>query len=314
MSLINKPLSLKRRTMLKALAAGSLAPSLNAMSDSAVATPNIIRKAIPATGELLPVIGMGTWITFNVGNNAQAIDNCRDVLTTFFAMGGSVIDSSPMYGSAEATLGAVFERSPSLSRSSLFSASKIWTSSTNQGPDQFKNSMQLWNQPNFDLFQVHNLLNWRAHIKTLQGLKEQGMVRYVGITTSHGRRHDDFIAIMKAVKPDFIQVTYNVIDREVEADILPLAEELGIAVLINRPFQGGRLFDRVADQPLPKWAGDIACENWAQLFLKYVVSHPAVTCAIPATSQVAHMKENMGAQFGELPDMAFRQRIAALFS
>lgn len=314
MSIIDRSIPLKRRTFLKSLSAGGLIPSLSALADNTRPAPDIIRKAIPATGETLPVIGMGTWITFNVGNNTQAIDNCRNILAAFFAMGGTVIDSSPMYGSAEATLGKAFERTDSPKDKSLFSASKIWTSSTKQGPAQFANSMALWNQPNFDLFQVHNLLNWREHITTLQGLKEEGLIRYVGITTSHGRRHNDFMEVMQAVKPDFIQVTYNAIDREVEKNILPLAADLGIAVLINRPFQGGRLFDRIGNQPLPQWAGDIGCDNWAQLLLKFVVSHPAVTCAIPATSQVAHMQENMGAQIGVLPDTTYRERIAALFS
>lgn len=304
-----------RRQVLQGLAASTAASSLRVFADTAAQTEtNIIRKVIPSSGEQLPVIGMGTWITFNVGNNEQAIENCRNVLATFFAMGGTVIDSSPMYGSAEATLGKVFDRLGTVNDKSVFSASKIWTSAAKEGPIQFSDSVKLWNLPTFDLFQVHNLRNWQAHIKTLQKLKEQRLTRYIGITTSHGRRHDDFINVMREVKPDFIQVTYNVVDREVEDYILPLAADLGIAVFINRPFQGGNLFRSLGGKPLPTWARDIDCENWAQLMLKFVVSHPAVTCAIPATSQVAHMKENMGAQVGVLPDKTHREKIAALFS
>lgn len=305
-----------RRAALKKISASLVGiAALPTLSQAENVKSKQIYKPIPSTGELIPVIGMGTWITFNVGNNINAINNCREVLATFFRMGGTVIDSSPMYGSAEATLGTVFQQLPQQLLDSIFSASKIWTSSTPEGSQQFSDSMSLWKQNNFDLFQVHNLVNWQDHIKTLNALKEQGLVRYIGITTSHGRRHGDFIKIMQAVKPDFIQVTYNVMDRQVEKRILPLATDLGIAVLANRPFQGGRLFNRVRNQPLPEWAGEISCENWAQLFLKYIVSHPAVTCAIPATSQVAHMQENMGAQIGslkDLPDQNYRKRIESL--
>lgn len=272
----------------------------------------IITKAIPSTGELIPVIGMGTWITFNVGNNVSARKNCINVLDAFFSSGGRVVDSSPMYGSAEEVMGYALDNIPNAKTDQLFSASKIWTDDTDEGLAQVNDSLSLWHQKRFDLFQVHNLVNWQEHIQTLQTLKTQKTIRYLGITTSHGRRHQELIHVMEKIKPDFIQLTYNVIDREAEKNILPLAQELGIAVIANRPFQGGRLFSYVKNTALPTWAHEINCKNWAQLFLKFIVSHPAVTCAIPATSQVPHMQENMGAQQGILPNEDQRLRIAKL--
>jgi diketogulonate reductase-like aldo/keto reductase len=212
-----------------------------------------------------------------------------------------------MYGSAEAVIGhALAQLGP---QQTLFSASKVWTSSTSQGLQQIADSHRLWGIARFDLLQVHNLVNWQAHLETLFAMKAEGELRYVGITTSHGRRHDDLEEIMRQHPIDFVQATYNIVDRQLEQRILPLAAERGIAVIANRPYQGGSLISRLKRQPLPAWAGEIDCHNWAQLLLKFIVSHPAVSCAIPATSRIEHLRENMGAALGRMPDAAERARL-----
>lgn len=299
----------ERRLFLQALSVPAL---LALLPNSALATDNqaLITKPIPSTGEQLPVIGMGTWITFNVGRNIDARNVRTEVLKTFFDLGGKMVDSSPMYGSAEAVMGYALERLKSQgikTDESLFSTTKVWTHS--DGEAQIADSFQLWGLDKFDLFQIHNLVNWQDHLERLQQLKQAGKIRYIGITTSHGRRHEDLEEIMKTQPLDFIQLTYNMRYREAEKRLLPLAKEKGIAVIANRPLDGGQLFNQFENKPLPAWAGEIGCTNWAQFFLKFVVSHPAMTCAIPATSKVAHMKENMGAARGVLPDQAMRAKM-----
>lgn len=285
----------------------SAAASCGARHALAAAPGPILTRSIPATGEALPVIGMGTWITFNVGADQKLRDQRVEVLRTFFERGGTVVDSSPMYGSSEEVIGYCLER---LGRDRpLFSATKVWTWLTMMGEGQMAESRELWGVDKFDLMQVHNLLSWEGHLETLRAEKAAGRVRYIGITTSHGRRHEEFEAIMRAQELDFVQFTYNILDREAEARLLPLAQERGMAVLVNRPFRQGSLIDAVMRHPLPEWASEIGCENWAQFLLKFVVSHPAVTCVIPATSRVDHMTENMGALYGPLPDAALRARM-----
>jgi diketogulonate reductase-like aldo/keto reductase len=257
----------------------------------------------------LPLVGLGTWITFNVGNDPVARDACAEVMRAFFAAGGRMIDSSPMYGSSQAVIGYGLKKLGV--PEGLFSADKVWTSAGARGPAQIEASRRLWGVPRFDLLQVHNLLSWEAHLRTLFAMKEAKQLRYVGITTSEGRRHGEFEQIMQKEPLDFIQVTYNVLDREVERRILPLAQERGMAVIINRPFREGDLIRKVARQPLPGFANEIDCTSWAQLLLKFIVSHPAVTCAIPATTRVDHVRENMSASQGRLPDAAMRARIVA---
>lgn len=264
-------------------------------------------KPIPSSAELLPVIGMGTWITFDVGQLPGEREQRRRVLEAFFAHGGRLIDSSPMYGRAEEVVGEALAR---LGRPKpLFAATKVWTPGRWLGVQQMEASQRLWGVERFDLMQVHNLLDWEVHLETLQEWKAAGRIRYLGVTTSHGRRHAELEKIMRSRPLDFVQLTYNVADREAERRLLPLAQERGIAVIANRPFQGGALFRRVRGQPLPAWALEAGCANWAQFFLRFVVSHPAVTCAIPATSRVAHMEENMGAGLAPLPDAPLRQRM-----
>ncbi|WP_027134580.1 aldo/keto reductase [Geminicoccus roseus] len=266
-------------------------------------------RAIPSSGEQVPAVGLGSWITFNVGEDPVLRDECAEVMEAFFQAGGRMIDSSPMYGSSQAVIGYGLEK---LGRTSdVFAADKVWISSGEDGPPQIEESRQHWRVEGFDLMQVHNLRNWQDHLETLQAMKADGRLRYVGITTSEGRRHDEFVRVMQTEPLDFVQVTYNVLDREVEETILPLAQERGIAVIVNRPFRQGVLIRSIQDQPLPDWAGEIDCANWAQILLKFIVSHPAVTCAIPATTRVDHVLENMGAARGRLPDADLRRRMVA---
>ena len=265
-------------------------------------------KAIPSSGEALPIVGLGSWITFNVGNDAEARHSCAEVMRAFFAAGGRLIDSSPMYGSSQDVIGHGLAKLAH--PKGLFSADKVWISSASAGRRQIEGSRRKWGVPRFDLLQIHNLLSWEAHLQTLLEMKAASEVRYVGITTSEGRRHSEFERIMRQHPLDFIQVTYNIVDREVEARILPLARDRGIAVIANRPFQEGVLLKRLAKHPLPAWSAEIECKSWAQFVLKFIGSHAAVTCAIPATTRVDHVQENMGAASGKLPDETMRARMA----
>lgn len=263
-------------------------------------------RTIPATGEALPAIGVGSWITFNVPPDTAAAASLVPVLRSFFERGGAMIDSSPMYGYSETIIGEMLKQT---SHPRLFSATKIWTVGKALGQMQFERSLRLWGVPKLDLVHIHNLLDWETHLATLKELKAAGRVRYIGITTSEGAKHAEMEQALKRERFDFVQFTYNLADRRVEERLLPLAAERKITVVINRPFDGGWLFPAVRGKPLPPWAREIDCENWAQFFLKFVVSHPAVTCAIPATRQTAHMVENMGALYGRLPDAEMRRRM-----
>jgi diketogulonate reductase-like aldo/keto reductase len=293
------------RTLAAAGAYAALRPSAALAQSRAMLT-----RPIPSTGEVLPVVGLGSWITFNVGDDPVARDACTDVMRGFVETGGRMIDSSPMYGSSQDVIGYGLRRASLTGR--IFSADKVWISSGAQGREQIERSRRKWQVDRFDLVQVHNLLNWQEHLPTLFAMKGSGQVRYVGITTSEGRRHRDIEQLMRSQPIDFVQVTYNPVDREVEDRILPLARDRGIAVIVNRPFREGALLRALARQPLPAWAADIDCTSWAQLVLKFIVSHPAVTCAIPATTSVAHVRENMSAAYGRLPDGALRQRVIAV--
>ena len=230
-------------------------------------------------------------------------------MAAFFEAGGRVIDSSPMYGSSQAVVGYGLEK---LGRPpGLFSADKVWTSSSSGGPAQIEQSLSRWGIPRFDLMQVHNLVAWESHLKTLFGLKAAGQVRYVGITTSEGRRHNLFEEIMRTQPLDFVQITYNIVDREVEERILPLARDRGMGVIVNRPFQQGALTRRLAREQLPEWSAEIGASTWAQFILKFILSHPAITVVIPATTRVDHVRENVVAGAGPMPDEAMRRRMAA---
>jgi diketogulonate reductase-like aldo/keto reductase len=301
--------SSSRRDLLKAIPLLVSPAAWAQPAPTAVAT-----RPIPSSGEALAVVGLGSWITFNVGNDRAAREGCTEVMRAFFAAGGQMIDSSPMYGSSQAVIGdglARLSSSPSTPKPRFFAADKVWISSGSSGPGQIEASRQLWRVPRFDLLQVHNLLAWESHLPTLLEMKTAGQLRYVGITTSEGRRHREIEAVMRKHRIDFVQLSYNLLDREAEARLLPLARERGIAVIANRPFRQGDLLRALQRHPLPAWAAEIDCDSWAQFALKFIVTHPAITCAIPATSSVAHVRQNMGAARGRMPDAAMRQRMAA---
>lgn len=274
----------------------------------ATSPPPWTLRRIGRLDEWLPAIGMGTWQTFHVPADRLALTELPAVLTTFFEMGGRLVDSSPMYDNAEEVLGRLLPAVKKLQP--LYAATKVWTYGEGAGIGQMEKSRALWAVPRFDLMQVHNLMDWRVHLKTLVRMKAEGRVRHIGVTTSHGRRHDELEQIIRKEPVDFVQFTYNLADRDAEARLLSVAMDHGKAVIINRPFDGGALFGAVRGKALPAFAREIGCANWAQFFLKWVVGHPAVTCAIPATSRVAHMRENMGALLGPMPDANIRKRMA----
>ncbi len=311
-------MSIKRRQFIKYLAitGASLASSTSSLLTAAERSSNTPAqmstdrqmRIIPSSGELVPAIGLGSWLTFAIDVDDESELTSRiAILREFLKRGGGVLDSSPMYGVAEEVIGKGLKRIAK--HDGLFSATKVWTTGNRQGFIQMEESRQLWGVEQLDLMQVHNLLDWETHLPTLQTMKQQGDIRYLGVTTSHGRRHDELEHIMRTQRLDFVQLTYNMIDREAEQSLLPLAKEKGIAVIVNRPFQRGGLFDKFEQYPLPAWANEIDCANWAQFFLKFIISHPAVTCAIPATSKIEHLRENIAAGHGRLPDEGMRNRM-----
>lgn len=301
-----------RRHTLKLLGGGLAVSALSplySLGESSAEQASMLQKTIPSSDEKLPVIGMGTWQTFNVGSDEKLRLERTEVLDEFFKHGGGMVDCSPMYGSAAAVLGFALNK---LGKpKSLFSAEKVWTSDGDKTQEQTREQSELWGVDRFDLMQVHNLLGWREHLDTLQQMKSEGTVRYVGITTSHGRRHADFEQIMASEDLDFVQLTYNITHREVEKRLLPLAREKGIAVIANRPYDGGDMIKQLKRRhQVPEWAvTECGCRTWADFLLKFIVSHPAATCAIPATTQVTHMQENMLAGQGPMPDAELRKRM-----
>jgi diketogulonate reductase-like aldo/keto reductase len=299
--------SVSRREMLRLLVAGGAVAVLRPAIVLGQARGQLLTHRIPSSQEELPLVGLGSWITFNVGDDTVARAECAEVMRAFFASGGRLIDSSPMYGSSQSVIGDGVAK---LAPSRLFSADKVWTGESD-GRAQIAETRRRWRVRNLDLVQVHNLVSWKEHLPVLLEMKAAKQIRYVGITTSEGRRHREIEQVMRSQPLDFVQVTYNVLDREVESRILPLARDRGIGVIVNRPFRQGDLIRDVARHPLPGFAREIDASSWAQLLLKFIVSHPAVTCAIPATSSVAHIRENMGASFGRLPDEQMRRRMIA---
>lgn len=300
-------MTVSRRAFVQGVAASGVASALPNVAFGGNSSP--LMRAIPSSGEMIPVIGLGTWITFNVGEDPVLRRECVGVMDAFFAGGGRMIDSSPMYGSSQPVIGHGLEK---LGRpQALFSAEKVWTSSAAGGPAQIEHSRAFWGVERFDLVQVHNLLGWEAHLETLLAMKAEGKVRYIGITTSEGRRHELFEEIMRAHPLDFVQLTYNIVDREAEERLLPLAAERGMAVIVNRPFRQGELRQRLQGEALPEWAAEIGAGSWAQFILKFILSNPAVTVAIPATTRADHVRENLAAGTGDLPEPATRERMAA---
>jgi diketogulonate reductase-like aldo/keto reductase len=271
---------------------------------------SILERRIPSSGETIPAIGLGTWRTFDVGAVAAERAPLTEVLRRFVELGGRVIDSSPMYGAAESVVGdlggdlGVGDR--------LFLATKVWTSGRQAGVAQMEESRRRLRARRVDLMQIHNLLDWRTHLRTLRDDKQAGRIRYLGVTHYTAGAYDELERVLRSEALDFVQVNYSLRERDAERRILPLAQERGIAVLVNRPFSEGGLFRRMGGQPLPLWAAEIGCESWAQVFLKWILAHPAVTCTIPATSRPSHLVVNMKAGLGVLPDAAMRERIATV--
>ncbi len=292
---------INRRRLMAMTSAAALSPALGRAQSAR------LTKTIPSTGAVVPAIGMGTWLTFDVGSDETLRAQRTEVLRTFFSMGGAVIDSSPMYRSSQAVVGEALSR---LDRpSQLFAADKVWVSGGDNGPGQINETRTRWGVDQFDLLQVHNLVSWRAHLETLFEMKAAGALRYVGVTSYAGLRYDQIEQIMRDHPIDFIQVTYNLADREADRRLLPFALEKGIAVIANRPFREGALINALMRRPLPAIAEEIGAKNWAQFLLKFIISHSAITATIPATRRIDHMIENMGALMGPVPDAALRQRM-----
>jgi len=303
---------LTRRQTLKLLGTDSCAAISGSMV-SADTGGNGVRKNIPGSGESLAVIGMGTWQTFNVGFDPRLKKGRTHVLDAFFTHGGELIDSSPMYGSSASVVGHALKQLGG--KPPLFSADKVWTGDGSATAGAVFQQESEWGIDRFDLMQIHNLLAWEEHLEHLLEMKRQNRIRYIGVTTSHGRRHRELENILLNQPVDFVQLTYNIAHQDAEERLLPIAAEKGIAVIANRPYAGGNLIRSLkSSRKLPSWAGEeLDCRTWAEFLLKYVVSHPAVTCAIPATSRVDHMQENMMAGKGRLPSAGERQKMLTYF-
>ncbi|MEO5718936.1 MAG: aldo/keto reductase [Chthoniobacterales bacterium] len=296
--------------LIGATATSALLPggAVRLLAASEAARP--ILRAIPSTGEKLPVIGLGSALTFDVRGAAQE-EAVRKVLSAFAKLGGKLIDTSPAYGNAESLIGDLAYKA-GLTKS-LFIATKIWTRSKPEGIAQMERSLQRFRTRTLDLVQVHNLADVDREMGSLNEFKAKGKIRYTGMTHSERKGHGEMERAMKANKPDFIQINYSLIDRAAAQRLLPLAREMGMGVIINRPFGGGGIFQVLAGKKLPAWAAEFDCQTWSQFLLKWIVSHPAVTCVIPATNDPGHLVDNMGAGVGRLPDAKERERMASLF-
>jgi diketogulonate reductase-like aldo/keto reductase len=297
-------MDLRRRAFLAGLAARAAGGHARAL----FAQDRIMTRPIPSTGEALPTIGAGTWQTFDIGANASDRAPLREILRL---LNGNVVDTSPMYGSAESVAGDLIAEAGTRDR--LFVATKVWTSGREAGVQQMETSFKRLRVDRMDLMQVHNLVDVATHTQTLLDWKQKGRVRYVGITHYTSSAYVEVERVLKTKQYDFLQINYSLGERESERRLLPLARALGVAVIANRPFAEGALFRRVTGKALPPWAPELGVASWAQFFLKWIVSHPAITCAIPATANPAHMRDNLGAGRGPLPDEGSRRRMAEFF-
>ncbi|HET6566010.1 MAG TPA: aldo/keto reductase [Xanthomonadales bacterium] len=307
-------MKIDRRQFLSGIGIASLLAGSSVLPGSSLwaADKPVHLRTIPISGEQIPSIGLGSWITFDVPpGEQQRRQRCFEVIQGFLQAGGRMIDSSPMYGYAQDLIGSALQLADT--PDGTFSATKVWIPGASLGEAQMEQALDLWGLQQFDLVLVHNLVDWQSHLPWLQRWKSAGRVRYLGITTSHGRRHEDLVEVIRNQPFDFVQFTYNMADREAERRLLPLAREYGKAVVINRPFRGGDLFRRVAGRSLPGWAGELGCSHWAQFFLSWVISHSAVTCAIPATSNPQHLRQNMAVLRSPLPDEQQRQQMLEWF-
>jgi len=279
-------------------------------SNSSSAAMPLIKRSIPRSGEQLPVLGLGTYIVLDVPPGASELPELKEVLKTFTAGGARLIDSSPMYGRAEAVVGELVAAANL--RESVFLATKVWTSGRDAGVRQMQDSLRLMRTQRIDLMQVHNLLDLATHTKTLNEWKAAGTLRYVGITHYHAGAYRELEKLLKTREYDFVQFNYSLAEREAEQRLLAVAAETGTAVIINRPFAQGELFGKVKGRDVPAWAAQFDCDSWAQFFLKYIIAHPAVTCVIPGTGKVLHMTDNLKAGAGRLPDERTRKRMVEL--
>lgn len=296
-----------RRTLLAGVAA---AAAITCITDSATTKgPPMLTRPIPSTGEAMPVVGFGTWQTFDIGASRPERDPRRQVLEELFAAGGRMIDSSPMYGRAEAVVGDLLTEMKARDRA--FLATKVWTTGEKAGIAQMEASAAKLKAPMIDLMQIHNLVDWRTHLKTLRAWKEVGRFRYIGITHYTTSSLDTLADILEAERIDFVQMSYSLATRAAERRLLPLARDRGVAVIANQPFDTGAMFAKVKGKPLPGWAADYDCASWAQVMLKYLIAHSATTCVIPGTARPEHARDNIAAARGRLPDEAGRKRIAA---
>jgi diketogulonate reductase-like aldo/keto reductase len=274
------------------------------------AAASLLERRIPSSGEALPAVGIGTWRVFDVGAAASERAPIREVLQGLVGHGGRVIDSSPMYGAAETVVGDLAADLQVTDR--LFIATKVWTEGRDKGIAQMEQSFRRLRTRRVDLMQIHNLLDWRVHLRTLRDWKAEGRIRYVGVTHYTASAYDELERVLHDEPLDFVQVNYSLGERDAERRILPLARDRGVAVIVNRPFAEGALFSRTRGLTLPAWAAEIDCESWAQFFLKWILGHPAVTCVIPGTGRLQHLADNMRAGAGRLPDAATRERMAAV--
>jgi aryl-alcohol dehydrogenase-like predicted oxidoreductase len=295
------------RRRLLSLAAGCAALAAMKKKKAFAQSSTILKRPIPRSGELLPAVGVGTWRTFDVSAQAPERAELKEVLRLLVEGGGSVVDSSPMYGEAERVVGDL--AAELRVREKLFFATKVWTNGRDAGVRQMESSFRLMRTRRMDLMQVHNLADVAVHAKTLREWKDAGRIRYLGITHYHSGAYSELERLAKSREWDFAQFNYSMAEREAEARLLPACADAGVAVIANRPFSQGVLFPRVKGKVLPAWAAEFDCASWAQFFLKYILSHPAVTCAIPGTSRVAHLRDNLGAGMGRLPDAKTRRRM-----
>jgi aryl-alcohol dehydrogenase-like predicted oxidoreductase len=291
--------------------AGAMALPAGALAGGALAGGGMLTRRVPSSGEELPVIGLGTSGPFEVGNRAAQRAPLLEVLGGFFAGGGRLIDTSPMYSSAESVLGELLSDAQ---REHALLATKVWTRGARSGIEQMTHSGERLGRARLDLIQVHNLLDLGTQLRTLRAWRDEGRVRYIGITHYTVSAHAELARVIERERLDFVQFNYSPVTRAAEQRLLPLAAERGVAVLINRPFEDGALFAAVRGQALPPWAADLDATSWGQLALKFIVSHPAVTCAIPATGKIAHLRDNLRGGHGRLPDPAQRELIARAFS
>jgi len=319
---IRKVNQMTRREAARLIGASAAGLVLPISARPASESPTMLARTIPSSGDKLPVIGLGTWRAFDVDLTTDNRRQLEEVLSLFVKLSGRVIDSSPMYGRAEQVIGELTAAlgirdklaTASPSGGGLFLATKVWTHGKENGIKSMERSMALLRTKRVDLMQVHNLVDVQTHLATLREWKEQGRIRYLGITHHEARAFPDVEKVMRSEKLDFVQINYSLMEREAEERVLPLAQERGVAVIVNRPFGAGDLFGKVRSKPLPDWATEFECRSWAQFFLKWIVAHPAVTCAIPATDKLGHLEDNMQGGIGRLPDENTRRRMVELVS